>query len=146
MMVSPSATRAASTNDAEARKSEASTAAALSGVFPFTIARWPSILMFAHAHQFLRVHEPVLKNIFRHHRSPIRLGYQRHVLRLHVGGKAGIFLSINIRRLQSPVADHPHRVARRRGSHANFRKLLQYDSQMRRVAADHIEISAGQGS
>src|SRR5579883_1949694 len=46
-MVSPSATRAASTKDAEARRSEASTAAALSGVFPRTMARRPSIRMFA---------------------------------------------------------------------------------------------------
>src|SRR3989449_4180408 len=47
MMVSPSATSAASTSDAEARRSEACTAAALSGVLPWTIARLPSILIFA---------------------------------------------------------------------------------------------------
>src|ERR1022692_4329681 len=47
MMVSPSATKAASTNDALARRSEARTAAALSGVFPRTTARRPSILMLA---------------------------------------------------------------------------------------------------
>src|SRR2546423_659802 len=47
MMVSPSATSAASTSEADARKSEASTAAALSGLLPRTIARRPSIFMFA---------------------------------------------------------------------------------------------------
>src|SRR5882762_1827238 len=47
MIVSPSATSAASTSEAEARRSEARTAAALSGVPPRTMARRPSILMFA---------------------------------------------------------------------------------------------------
>ncbi len=47
MMVSPSATSAARTSDAEARRSDASTAAALSEVFPRTTARRPSILMLA---------------------------------------------------------------------------------------------------
>src|ERR1039458_8662605 len=47
IMVSPSATRAASTSEAEARRSEARTAAALNGVPPRTMARRPSILMLA---------------------------------------------------------------------------------------------------
>ena len=46
----------------------------------------------AHAHQFLDVHEAILKDVFGP-AGAFGLRGKRHVLRLHVGGEARIFLS-----------------------------------------------------
>ena len=93
MMVSPSATRAASTSDAEARRSLSQdgggaqrSLAADDGAAAFDLD------VRAHADQFLRVHEAVLENVFGDDRGAFGLRRQRHELRLHVGGEAGILL------------------------------------------------------
>src|SRR6202040_3537837 len=44
----------------------------------------------AHSHHFQRVHKTVFEDVFDDDRRPLGLGRQRHVLRLHIGGEAGI--------------------------------------------------------
>src|SRR5664279_2319935 len=44
----------------------------------------------AHAHQLLSVHKTILKNIFGDNGCACGLSGKRHVLRLHVGGEAGV--------------------------------------------------------
>ena len=44
------------------------------------------------------MHEPIFENIFSDDRRSIGLSHQRHVLRLHVGGKAWILLRYDIGR------------------------------------------------
>src|SRR2546421_12382404 len=51
----------------------------------------------AHALQLRRVHESIFENSLSDFGSPVRLGHQSHVLRLHIGGKAGILLSLQVR-------------------------------------------------
>src|SRR5208283_5496388 len=50
----------------------------------------------SHANHFAGVQESVFKDGFRDDGSTFGLRGKRHVLRLHVGGEAGIFLSGNI--------------------------------------------------
>jgi len=71
MLVSPSATSPASTSDADARKSEASTGAPVSCTGPSTVATRPSIVNArAHSLQFRNVHESIFENSFSNYRAP----------------------------------------------------------------------------
>ena len=147
MMVSPSATRAASTSEAEARRSQASTAAALQG----SLAAHDGAAAFdldvrAHADQFLRVHEAVLKNIFGDDRRAFGLRGQRHVLRLHVGGEAGILFGGHVGGVEGIVAHHADGVRRGLGFDADFVKLAEQRVEVGGIASGDVQVASGHGA
>src|SRR5581483_1824474 len=95
----------------------------------------------AHAHQFLGVHKAILENVLRNHRSPVGLGGQRHVLRLHVGGKAGILFGDHIGSPQMAVAKHANRVLIVCDLHTCFDQPLQHRGEVLRVTSNHVEVA-----
>ena len=100
----------------------------------------------AHAHHFQRVHEPVLENVFRDDRRALGLGGQRHVLRLHVGGEAGILFGHNVRGFDGIVAHHAHRIGGVPRLDSDFGQLFEQRAEMRGIAARDVQVSAGHGS
>src|SRR5208283_1711925 len=95
----------------------------------------------AHANQFLRVHEAVLENIFRDDRRAGGLGGERHVLRLHIGGEAGIFFRVHVGGCKRLVAHDADGVGFHRGLHASFPELLQDAGKVRGLASGDVESS-----
>ena len=71
------------------------------------------------------MHEAVLEDIFSNDRSSFRLRGQRHVLRLHIGWKSGIFFGHDIGGAERVVAHHAHGFCRVRSLHAHFIEFLQ---------------------
>src|ERR1700686_254165 len=100
----------------------------------------------AHAYQFLRMHEAVLKNVFFDDRRAFGLRGERHVLRLHVSGEAGIFFSVHVGGVKRLIAHDADRVGLDRSFHASFSELLQDGGEVRGIASGNIEVPAGEGS
>ena len=92
------------------------------------------------------MHEAVLKNVFRDDRRACSLRGKRHVLRLHVGGKAGIFFRIHVGGLERLIAHDPYRVGFHGSFDAGLRELLQDTGKVRGIASGHVDVSAGEGS
>ena len=92
------------------------------------------------------MHEAVLKDVLGDHRSAIRLGGQGHVLRLHIGGEAGIFFSIDVGGQQTAVPDHADAVVRDLKVRSRFAELLQQCAEVAGLAVGHDEIAAGHGA
>ena len=84
---------AASTSDAEARRSEHITAAEDSCDLPPDGRRAAfDADVGTHADEFLDMHEAVLEDVFGDLRRAFALGGEGHILRLHIGREAWIFL------------------------------------------------------
>jgi hypothetical protein len=64
----------------------------------------------AHADQLAHVHEAILEDVLFHRGGAFGLGGQGHVLRLHVGGEAGVFFGGDIVGLQIAFAAHAQRI------------------------------------
>ena len=101
----------------------------------------------AHAGQFLGVHEAVFENRLDDDGDAFGLGHQRHVLRLQVGGEAGIFLGGHIHGAQAAGAAHAQgggvRLCHLRAG------LLQLGHERAHVlghAAGHRDVAAGDGA
>src|ERR1035441_6065736 len=58
----------------------------------------------AHAVEFLHVHEAVLEDVFSDGGGAFGLGGERHVLRLHVGGEAGVLFGGDVGGLERAAA------------------------------------------
>src|SRR5579883_254955 len=98
----------------------------------------------AHADQLLHMHEPVLKDILCHDRSPLSLRRQRHVLRLHVGRETRIFLSRNIGSLQIAFTAYANFIFPENFHTRSSRfQLADHRTQVRRIAVGHAQITAG---
>ena len=85
----------------------------------------------AHAHQFLHVHEAVLEDVFCYLADAFGLRGKRHVLRLHVGGKARIFFGGDVGGAQFAIAAHANRIgAENVDARAGFFKLGDHRAEM----------------
>ena len=71
---------------------------------------------------------------------------ERHVLRLHVGGEAGIFFGVQVGGLERLIAHDANGVGFHRSFHAGFRQLLQDGGEVRGIASGDVDVSAGEGS
>jgi len=78
----------------------------------------------AHAAQLMRVHEAVLKDVFRNDGSPLGLRGQGHILRLHVGREAGKFFCTDIGRDKLVTVGHTHGIGSGLDAYAAFFQLL----------------------
>ena len=79
----------------------------------------------SHAHEFLRMHEAILENVFGDDRGAFGLSSQRHVLRLHIGGEARIFFGRDIGGFKSTGSDHANGVVIANEFHSDFFQLVQ---------------------
>ena len=147
MMVSPSATSAARTSDARGAQvggqhgggAERSFAADHgAAAFDFDVG--------AHAHQFLRVHEAVLENIFGDDGRAFGLRGQRHELRLQSVGKPGyssVIMSAAVKGL-SPMTRTESAV------HLVFTptssQFAEQRVEMSGIASGDVEIASGHGA
>ena len=93
--------------------------------------------------QFLRVHEAVLENGFSDHAGAFGHTVQRHELRLHVGGEAGMRHGVNV---DGPWPPALHVEFDEIGAGADFRAgLLQFDQhrvEQRRIGVRHPHLAA----
>ena len=75
------------------------------------------------------------------------LGGQRHVLRLHVGGEAGVLFGGDVGGAQLAVGAHAHRIgAENIDAGAGLFQLGDDRAQMRRIAVGHDQVAAGDGA
>ena len=56
------------------------------------------------------MHEAVFEDVLCHEADALGLRGQRHVLRLHVGGEAGVFFGGDVGRLESAVGSNADRI------------------------------------
>ena len=87
------------------------------------------------------------KMFSRHLADALGLRGQRHVLRLHVGGKAGILFGGDVGGAQLRRGAHAHRIgAEHIDARAGFVELGDHGAQVRRIAVGHGQIAAGDGA
>ena len=99
----------------------------------------------AEAVHFLHMHEAVFKNGFGHARSALRNGIHRHELRLHVGGKTGIFGGAQIDWLRTAVHFRANPVFTGFNLHAHFAQFVQRGVHDARVNVGQANFAAGRG-
>ena len=101
----------------------------------------------AHPRHFLRVHEAVFENRLDDDRDAFRLRHESHVLRLQIGGEAGILFRGHIHRAQFAARPHAHATG---GGLCHLRPgLLQFRHErahVLRIALGHRHVTAGDGS
>ena len=135
--VSPLRHQAASTSEALARRSQAITCAPVSSRrsgHDRLAALQPDV--GAHARQFLGVHEAVFEDRFGDDGDPLGLRHQRHVLRLQIGGEAGMLLGGDVDAAQLRRRTRTRSVPGAGSSlHAGLLQLGDQRAQMFRLAA-----------
>ena len=121
------------------------TGAPLSGVGPVTMAGISvNRDVRAHAHHFAGVQVAVLEDRFADVRYAVRLRGERHELRLHVGGEAGIFLGGHVGGDQLFRGAHAQaRLSLAADFHAAFPELVDDGGQMLRLAVREQQFAAG---
>ncbi len=75
---------------------------------------------------------------------PCGLRGERHVLRLHVGGEAGILFGVHVGGLERLIAHDADGVGFDRGLDAGFFQLGEDGGEVRGVAAGDVEVAAGE--
>ena len=90
------------------------------------------------------MHETVLENILSDNAGAFGLRGQRHELRLHVGGKTGIFFGDHVGGSEWIVSHDANGVGILFALYADLRQFGHQRAQMLRVASGDVEITCGQ--
>ena len=101
----------------------------------------------AHADQFLHVHEAILEDVFADLAYAFSLRGKRHVLGLHVGGKAGIFFGGDVGAAERAVGAHADCVGTE-DFHVDtcLLKLGDHGAEVSWLAVGDDEVAAGDGA